>query len=130
MSGLTLDDAAKAIQAHLLRQETLKQFGTRLESLTVIVDVIAYNSKRYYVIFDGGGFGEQVFPFPITGSETEHSSCWCVAMSSPACLSALGGGGGGALPLLTGGTDIGTPDRAKRHGTGARAAATVGTVRS
>jgi polysaccharide export outer membrane protein len=36
----------------------------------VIVDVVAYNSKRYYVIFDGGGYGETVYPFPITGSET------------------------------------------------------------
>src|SRR5204862_5512953 len=35
-----------------------------------IIDVLAYNSKRYYVIFDGGGFGEQVIAFPITGSET------------------------------------------------------------
>jgi polysaccharide export outer membrane protein len=36
----------------------------------VILDVLAYNSKRYYIIFDGGGFGEQVVSFPITGSET------------------------------------------------------------
>jgi polysaccharide biosynthesis/export protein len=70
VSGLTLEQAAEAIKRHLMNQETLKQFGTRLESLTVIVDVIAYNSKRYYVITDGAGFGEQVFPFPITGSET------------------------------------------------------------
>ncbi len=70
VSGLTLDQAAASIRAHLLEQDTLKQFGTRLESLTVIVDVLAYNSKRYYVITDGGGYGEQVFPFPITGSET------------------------------------------------------------
>jgi polysaccharide export outer membrane protein len=70
VSGLTLEQAAESIRAHLLRQDTLKQFGTQQQSLTVIVDVIAYNSKRYYVIFDGGGFGEQVYPFPITGSET------------------------------------------------------------
>lgn len=70
VAGLTLDQAAESIRAHLLKQETLKQFGTKLESLTVIVDVIAYNSKRYYVITDGGGFGEQVLSFPITGSET------------------------------------------------------------
>ena len=70
VSGLTLEQAAEAIRAHLLKQEELKKFGTKLESVTVIVDVIAYNSKRYYVIFDGGGFGEQVYPFPITGSET------------------------------------------------------------
>ena len=29
-----------------------------------------YNSKRFYVIFDGAGLGEQVIPQPITGSET------------------------------------------------------------
>jgi polysaccharide export outer membrane protein len=70
VAGLTLDQAAENIRGHLLRQETLRQYGTRLESITVIVDVIAYNSKRYYVITDGGGFGEQVVSFPITGSET------------------------------------------------------------
>jgi polysaccharide export outer membrane protein len=34
------------------------------------VDVLAYNSKVYYVITDGGGYGEQVYPFPLTGNET------------------------------------------------------------
>src|SRR5262249_43064777 len=33
------------------------------------VDVIAYNSKVYYVITDGAGYGEQVYPWPITGNE-------------------------------------------------------------
>jgi polysaccharide biosynthesis/export protein len=70
VSGLTLDQAANAIRAHLIHQEELKKFETKPESITVIVDVVAYNSKRYYVIFDQGGYGEQVFPFPITGSET------------------------------------------------------------
>ena len=27
-------------------------------------------SQEYYVILDGGGYGEQAFPFPIYGSET------------------------------------------------------------
>ncbi|MBM3981047.1 MAG: hypothetical protein FJ304_12320 [Planctomycetes bacterium] len=70
VSGLTLDQAAEAIRGHLLRQESLAKFGVKPEAIFVIVDVIAYNSKKYYVITDGGGFGEQVFPFPITGSET------------------------------------------------------------
>lgn len=72
VSGLTLEGAADSIRAHLIKQDTLKKLGTSLESITVIVDVLAYNSKRYYVITDGGGqgAGEQVFPFPITGSET------------------------------------------------------------
>ena len=34
------------------------------------VDVLAYNSKWYYVITDGGGYGEQVFRIPATGNET------------------------------------------------------------
>jgi polysaccharide biosynthesis/export protein len=70
VAGLTLDQAAESIREHLLRQESLSKFGVKPEAIFVIVDVIAYNSKRYYVITDGGGFGEQVFPFPITGSET------------------------------------------------------------
>lgn len=72
VAGLTLEQTAETIRAHLIKQETLKALGTSLESITVIVDVLAYNSKKYYVITDGGGqgAGEQVFPFPITGSET------------------------------------------------------------
>jgi len=70
VSGLSLDQAAESIRQHLVKQEFLVKAGTKADSLFVIVDVLAYNSKRYYVITDGGGFGEQVFPFPITGSET------------------------------------------------------------
>ena len=32
--------------------------------------MLAYNSKFYYVITDGGGYGEQVYPIPVTGNET------------------------------------------------------------
>lgn len=72
VAGLTLEQAAESIRGHLLQQETLAKFGTKAESVIVIVDVIAYNSKRYYIITDGGGqgAGEQVVSFPITGSET------------------------------------------------------------
>ena len=34
------------------------------------VDVLSYNSKYYYVITDGGGYGQQVYPFLVTGNET------------------------------------------------------------
>jgi polysaccharide export outer membrane protein len=34
------------------------------------VDVLAYNSKFYYIITDGGGYGAQVYRFPVTGNET------------------------------------------------------------
>jgi polysaccharide export outer membrane protein len=70
VAGLSLDQAAEAIRQHVLRHKGLEGLQVLPENLVVIVDVIAYNSKRYYVITDGGGYGEQVYPFPITGSET------------------------------------------------------------
>jgi polysaccharide biosynthesis/export protein len=36
----------------------------------VTVDVLGYNSKVFYVIFDGGGYGQQSYRLPITGNET------------------------------------------------------------
>lgn len=61
VAGLTLDQAKAAIEAHL---------SLRIKQPEVSVDVTAYNSKVYYVITDGGGYGEQVTRFPVTGNET------------------------------------------------------------
>jgi polysaccharide export outer membrane protein len=61
VSGMTLAQAKGEIEKHLAKFFLNPQ---------IAVDVFAYNSKVYYVIFDGGGFGMQVFPFPITGNET------------------------------------------------------------
>jgi polysaccharide export outer membrane protein len=61
VSGLTLDEAKQVIEAHL---------SAYIESPEVSVDVAAYNSKTYYVVTDGGGYGEQVYRFPSTGKET------------------------------------------------------------
>ncbi|GBD35572.1 hypothetical protein HRbin36_00685 [bacterium HR36] len=61
VAGMTLAEAKNAIQRHLA------QF---LQDPEVSVDVLAYNSKVYYVIFDGGGYGQQIIPLPITGNET------------------------------------------------------------
>jgi polysaccharide biosynthesis/export protein len=64
VAGLTVDQA---------REEIAKQIGLRVKDLDVhniYVDILAYNSKAYYVITDGGGFGEQVFRLPVTGNET------------------------------------------------------------
>ena len=36
----------------------------------LVVDVYAYNSKVYYIITDGGGYGEQVYRISATGNET------------------------------------------------------------
>jgi protein involved in polysaccharide export with SLBB domain len=61
VAGLTLGQAKYAIEQHLSRW---------LLNPQISIDVGAYNSKAYYVILDGGGFGQQVFKLPITGNET------------------------------------------------------------
>lgn len=61
VAGLTMGQVKKVIEDHL---------GHFLVDPRISVDVIAYNSKAYYVIYDGGGFGQQVFRLPVTGNET------------------------------------------------------------
>jgi protein involved in polysaccharide export with SLBB domain len=61
VTGLTLGQAKCAIEQYLSQW---------LLNPEVSIDVWAYNSKFYYVITDGAGFGEQVFRMPITGNET------------------------------------------------------------
>ena len=60
VAGLTLGEAKTVIEAHLA------QF---LDNPQVAVTVFAYNSKVYYVIFEGVN-GDTVTRLPITGSET------------------------------------------------------------
>jgi polysaccharide export outer membrane protein len=61
VTGMTLTEARAAIESHLKKY---------LEKPEISVDVYAFNSKVYYVITDGAGYGEQVARFPITGNET------------------------------------------------------------
>jgi polysaccharide export outer membrane protein len=61
VAGMTVSQARQAIETHLSRY---------LQNPEVSVDVIAYNSKVFYVIFDGGGSGQQVTRLPITGNDT------------------------------------------------------------
>lgn len=61
LAGLTLAEAKAMIEAHL------SQFLLRPE---VTVDVVGYNSKIYYVIFELANAGQQVVRLPITGNET------------------------------------------------------------
>jgi polysaccharide export outer membrane protein len=70
VAGLTLEQAANVIRQQVAQNPALTKFDTKPESLIAIVDVMAYNSKQYYIIFDGGGYGEQVYRFPITGNDT------------------------------------------------------------
>jgi polysaccharide export outer membrane protein len=64
VAGLTLDQA-RAVVGQVFAQR-IKDFDPR----NLDVDVLAYNSKVYYVITDGAGYGEQVYRVPVTGSET------------------------------------------------------------
>jgi polysaccharide biosynthesis/export protein len=61
VTGMTLEEARVAIEAKL---------AERLEDPEVFVDVLAYNSKVYYVITQGAGLGDDVTRLPVTGSET------------------------------------------------------------
>lgn len=61
VSGMTLPEAKAAIEAHLAKY---------LVDPEVSVDVYAFNSKVFYVIYDGGGAGQQITRLPITGNET------------------------------------------------------------
>jgi polysaccharide biosynthesis/export protein len=61
VSGSTLSSAKQAIQRHL---------AGHMNQPEVYVDVLAYNSKFFYIVTDGGGAGERVLRFPCTGNET------------------------------------------------------------
>ncbi len=61
VAGLTVDQARTAIEAKL---------SDKLENPEVVVDIFSYNSKKYYVITQGAGLGDNVAEAPITGNET------------------------------------------------------------
>jgi polysaccharide biosynthesis/export protein len=61
VTGMTLEHAKMAIEAHLAQY---------LVDPKISLDVFSYNSKVYYVIIDGGGYGQQVYRLPFTGNET------------------------------------------------------------
>jgi len=61
VAGMTIDQAREAIETKL---------SDKLVDPAVVVDVFAYNSKRYYIITQGAGLGDNVTPLPITGNET------------------------------------------------------------
>ena len=61
VAGHTLKEAKALIEA---------QLANYLQSPEVILNVIGYNSKVYYVIFDFGGAGQQVIRQAVTGNDT------------------------------------------------------------
>lgn len=96
VSGLTLDQAAEAVRQHVFekinknsairkqlddaakekdpKKDKPIQLIDNPEKLLVAVAVFAYNSKTYYIITDGAGYGEQIYSFPITGNDTVLSA--------------------------------------------------------
>jgi polysaccharide export outer membrane protein len=61
VTGLTVSQAKCVIEKHLSRW---------LLNPEISLSVAAFNSKVYYIILDGGGYGQQVFRLPITGNDT------------------------------------------------------------
>jgi polysaccharide export outer membrane protein len=83
VAGLTTDQAREAVRRHVYEQLRILNETTGGKTtpppadpakLFVAVDVAAYNSKLYFVITDGAGFGEQIFSFPVQGHETVLSA--------------------------------------------------------
>jgi polysaccharide biosynthesis/export protein len=97
VAGLTLEQVADVVATRLLElqpgllrglkevdektgkeipdTDLAKDFRQTFTSVDLIkkelqVDVLVYSSKFYYVITDGGGYGQQVYPIPIRGNET------------------------------------------------------------
>ena len=61
MMGLTIPEAQAALEKHLAKYLVAPELS---------VDVVAFNSKVYYVITQGAGLGDNVRRFPVTGNET------------------------------------------------------------
>jgi len=64
VANLTLVEAKLAIE---------KQLSQKLDEPSVLVNVLAFNSKVYYIVTAGGGYptpGDSVIRLPITGGET------------------------------------------------------------
>ncbi len=59
--GMTVPEAKRAIEEHLAQY---------FQAPEVSVDVSGFNSKVYYIVYDGGGSGTQVIRVPVTGNET------------------------------------------------------------
>ncbi len=61
VTGLTIAEATAAIEEKL---------SEHFSDVKVSVDVFGYNSKVFYLITEGAGFGDQVIRLPITGNDT------------------------------------------------------------
>jgi polysaccharide export outer membrane protein len=74
VAGRTVTEIRLALQKHLAQY---------FDSPEVSVDVMAYNSKVFYVITEGAGMGDNVRRVPITGNETVLDAVGMVFGLSP-----------------------------------------------
>src|SRR6185437_13150085 len=71
VTGMTLDQAAEAVRQVVLKGlNEPKMEPVKADQLKVVVDVLQSNSKRYYVITDIDGMGQNVVATPCTGNES------------------------------------------------------------
>jgi polysaccharide biosynthesis/export protein len=61
LAGKTVSEARALLERH---------FSQFFDEPTLSLDVLAYNSKVYYVITEGAGLGDSIVRVPITGNET------------------------------------------------------------
>jgi polysaccharide export outer membrane protein len=60
VAGMTLGQIKTMLEKHLEKY---------VLNPSISVDVKGYNSKKYYLNIDGGGYGQLVFAYPYTGNE-------------------------------------------------------------
>jgi polysaccharide export outer membrane protein len=70
VAGMTVEQVTDAVAIRLKEKVTGLNLSIEQIKSELQVDVLSYNSKYFYVITDGGGYGQQVYPFLITGNET------------------------------------------------------------
>jgi protein involved in polysaccharide export with SLBB domain len=73
VAGLTIEQAKIKIADRITKSLfDEKKYFEKLREVTegLKVDIASYNSKFFYVIADGGGYGEQVYRILCTGNET------------------------------------------------------------
>jgi polysaccharide biosynthesis/export protein len=61
VAGKTMADVCVAVE---------QQLAQYFDAPQIAVDILRYNSKKYYVITAGASMGENIQTFPITGNET------------------------------------------------------------
>jgi polysaccharide export outer membrane protein len=70
VAGLTVDEAKATIARLIASRLEAKVIPYEDVLKNLSVDVLAYNSKQFFIVTDGAGLGEQVIALPVTGNDT------------------------------------------------------------